>query len=94
MIEITNTPSFLCTWNSCEIVEVHTLESLKDVYGGTGLFDTDNKFPEGWSSNDRFHKDYNYFTEVLNYLTSDDSELLPMCHITYTCDNMTIQRIK
>tara|TARA_R110002153_G_C13158081_1_gene482760 strand:- start:384 stop:824 length:441 start_codon:yes stop_codon:yes gene_type:complete len=95
-IGITKEPSFLCTWNGGGEVEIHTLESLKDSFGGTGIFDTDNKYNEyhkniEWSSNHRFHKDCKNFTEVLNYLTSDD---LVSCHITYRCDDMAIQRIK
>jgi len=32
---------FLCMWNGDEIVELHTIQSMKDKYGQSNLFDVD-----------------------------------------------------
>lgn len=42
-IDLSNTKEslYLCTWNGDEIIEIHTLESLRREYGETNLFDED-----------------------------------------------------
>lgn len=32
---------FLCVWNGGEIIEIHTIPSLKKQYGETNLYDAD-----------------------------------------------------
>jgi hypothetical protein len=32
---------FLCTWNGGEIIEIHTISSMKKEYGQSNLFDAD-----------------------------------------------------
>jgi protein involved in temperature-dependent protein secretion len=53
---------FLCDWNSHEIVELHTKQSLKAKYGSTNLFD-DEEFK--W----QFDLDMG-FAEYLDYMSS------------------------
>ena len=45
-IDLSNTTEsvFLCSWNSDEIVQIHTKQSLKDMYGKTNLFDDEEDF--------------------------------------------------
>lgn len=42
-IDLSNTTEsvFLCSWNGDEIVELHTIESMKAKYGQSNLFDAD-----------------------------------------------------
>lgn len=75
-------PVFLCSWEG-EIVEVHTRESLRDMYGETNLFDDD----DGWGGEIR---ELMTFEDLLEYLTTNP---IDMGRVFYN-DNMTIQRIK
>ena len=53
---------FLCMWNGNEIVELHTIESLKKQYGETNLFDVED-------FRSLFDIDMS-FEEYLNYMSS------------------------
>jgi hypothetical protein len=62
---------FLCMWNGDEIVELHTLESLKSQYGNTNLFDVEEfrEFFETGLSFEEFvlqmgHGDYHIFDNM------------------------------
>tara|TARA_R100001530_G_scaffold71513_1_gene50639 strand:+ start:178 stop:480 length:303 start_codon:yes stop_codon:yes gene_type:complete len=75
---------FLCTWNSREVVEIHTKETLKSQYGDTNLFDEDNIT---WEVNGKERT----FTELLAYLSLFDWSGFD--DEVYINDNMTIRRI-
>jgi hypothetical protein len=79
---VSGSPVFLCSWEG-EIVEVHTRESLRDMYGETNLFDDD----DGWGGEIR---ELMTFEDLLEYLTTNP---IDMGRVFYN-DNMTIQRIK
>ena len=89
MIEITNTPSFLCTWNDGEKVEVHTRQSLEKHYGDTNAFEIADC--EIWYSNHDYLGRWKSLGKLLDFVTSDVEYCLSGI---FTCDNMTIQRIK
>lgn len=95
MIEITSTPSFLCTWNDGEKVEVHTRQSLEKHYGDTNLFDKDC---EKWYPSDDYmgEEPWDNLSSLLNFIGGKfegfDRSYSLSC--IFTCDNMTIQRIK
>jgi hypothetical protein len=75
-------PVFLCSWDG-EIVEVHTRESLRDMYGETNLFDDDDGW--GWEI-----RELMTFEELLEHLTTNP---IDMGRVFYN-DNLKIQRIK
>jgi hypothetical protein len=77
-------PVFLCSWNGGEIVELHTKQSLREVFGETNLFDGDR---DGWGYE---IGELLTFEELLEHL---EREPLDKGRVFYN-DNMTIQRIK
>ena len=97
MITITNTPSFLCSWNNGEKVEVHTRKSLEEHYGDTNLFDEDEDC-EKWYPSDDFHGEepFDNLSSLLNFIGRrfDGFDRYYSLSCIFTCDNMTIQRIK
>ena len=76
-------PVFLCTWDG-DNVEVHTRESLRDMYGDTNLFDDDRDY-WGYEIGELMT-----FEQLLEHLTTNP---IDMGRVFYN-DNMTIQRIK
>jgi len=95
MIEITNTPSFLCTWNDGEKVEVHTRQSLEKHYGDTNLFDEGEDCEKWYPSDDYIEEDpWGDLTSLLNFISCQQSSEYYSLSCIFTCDNMTIQRIK
>ena len=79
---VSGSPVFLCSWDG-EIVEVHTRESLRDMYGETNLFDDDDGW--GWEI-----RELMTFEELLEHLTTNP---IDMGRVFYN-DNLKIQRIK
>ena len=82
-------PLYLCEWNSGDIVQIHTRESLYDFYKDTNLYDTDEHDLNEW--NDRFEG----INELLDHLETNDEDAFNgrFDNEVYRNDNMTIQRI-
>ena len=76
-------PVFLCSWDWGEVVEIHTQESLREMYEETNLFNDDDGW--GWEI-----KELMNFEELLEHLTINTIDMGKVFHN----DNMTIQRIK
>ena len=75
-------PTFLCSWNGTEIVQIHTYKTLKTEYEKTNLFDPlEDWFVDGETKT---------FQELIDILSSKED----YCDIAYNSDNMTITRIK
>tara|TARA_R110002020_G_C15945067_1_gene745059 strand:+ start:341 stop:646 length:306 start_codon:yes stop_codon:yes gene_type:complete len=82
-------PLYLCEWNSGDIVQIHTRESLYDFYKDTNLYDTDEHDLNEWD--DRFEG----INELLDHLETNDEDAFNgrFDNEVYRNDNMTIQRI-
>ena len=75
-------PTFLCSWNGKEVVQIHTYETLITEYEKSNLFDPlEGWFVDGEKTN---------FEDLITILSSKED----YCDITYNNDNMTITRIK
>ena len=75
---------YLCTWNSNEIKQIHTKNTLWNEYKDTNLFD-DALFETFFNDNldDYKIKDYLKFSQLQGIFLN----------VTFVCDNMTITRI-
>ena len=77
---------YLCSWNSNDIVQIHTKETLWNEYKDSNLFDDDDDmlFETLGNGFDNFKfKDYLKFS-------SEDNDFL---NVNFICDNMDIKRI-
>ena len=75
-------PTFLCSWNGKEVVQIHTYETLITEYEKSNLFDPlEDWFVDGEKQT---------FEDLINILSSKED----YCDIAYNNDNMTITRIK
>nr|BAR27949.1 hypothetical protein [uncultured Mediterranean phage uvMED] len=77
---------YLCSWNSNDIVQIHTKETLWNEYKDSNLFDDDDDmlFETLGNGFDNFKiKDY-------LKLSSEDDDFL---NVNFICDNMEIKRI-
>tara|TARA_A100001391_G_scaffold146119_1_gene103713 strand:+ start:713 stop:973 length:261 start_codon:yes stop_codon:yes gene_type:complete len=81
----TNEINYLCTWNNCEIVEIHTEQSLRNQYKDTPLFNYDNG--EFCSSNGL----ENFL--FIQYIEYSKDRKNAKAFAKFIDDNMTIQRI-
>ena len=76
---------YLCSWNSNDIVQIHTKETLWIGYKDSNLFDDNDMLFETLGNGfDNFKiKDY-------LKLSSEDDNFL---NVNFVCDNMEIKRI-
>ena len=76
---------YLCSWNSNDIVQIHTKETLWIEYKDSNLFDDNDMLFETLGNGfDNFKiKDY-------LKLSSEDDDFL---NVNFVCDNMEIKRI-
>ena len=76
---------YLCTWNSGEIVQIHTEKTLREDYKGSNLFDCQEADESyfGNGSNSLLLKDY------LKKSKKDSDFLFD----SFICHNMEIERI-
>lgn len=72
---------FLCSWNGTEIVQIHTIETLREEYKETNLFDNND-----WSYD---HKNDLSVIEVM-YSLINNCDVFTIIRN----DNMSIQYIK
>ena len=72
---------FLCSWNGTEIIQIHTIETLREEYKETNLFDNND-----WSYD---HKNDLSVIEVM-YSLINNCDVFTIIHN----DNMSIQYIK
>ena len=87
---LSNTPLFLCEWNSGDNTEIHTRETLYARYNDTNLYATDDEYG-GWL----FKDNHIFFNPLLDELSLNDENAFNgrFDNEKYTNDNMTIQRI-
>ena len=76
---------YLCSWNSNDIVQIHTKETLWIEYKDSNLFDDNDMLFETLGNGfDNF--------KIKDYLkvSSEDDDFL---NVNFVCDNMEIKRI-
>ena len=79
-----DSPVYLCTWNSGEIVEIHTAQTLRHDYTDTNLFDPDD---DNWGFEIQTLMTFDALLDHLENETIDKGRI-------FHNDNMTIQRIR
>jgi hypothetical protein len=84
-------PVYLCTWDN-DLIEIHTRNSLYDKYNDTNLYDDDESHT--WILDNEPGIDDNGRHVTLNVLLDKISSSNEWISNIFTCDNMTIQRIK
>ena len=85
MSKINNIPSYLCSWNNNEILEIHTIESLKEQYKDTNLFEDKDLFTTFGNGFDNL---------TINEYLKHSKEDKDFINVEFGCDNMNITRIK
>ena len=79
---------YLCTWNSGEIVQIHTEKTLREDYKGSNLFDCQEADETYFSCMGNGYDDL-ILEDYLKHSKKDDDFL----NIEYHKDNMEIERI-
>lgn len=87
-------PSFLCTWNGGETIQIHSFSTLKKEYGDE-LFNDDNQWTHVCECGDVYTESFEkMLLNFINVELRDEYHDRTNWQWTYTQnDNMTIQRI-
>ena len=80
-ITLSNEHLFLCSWNGTECVQIHTIETLREEYKETNLFDH-----KSWS----YDSEHNLSITELMRLLINSNDVFTINHN----ENMSIQYIK
>lgn len=83
-----NKPSFVCTWNDGEIVEIHTYKTLHEKYDETNLFENEERLFNSFGDELAIELEEWLFSII------NDNDWKANINRKVFCDNFEIERIK